>query len=230
MTVPPHGNFNVQGRVMDGTPFFCSGFLGPQGQIMLYQRLYTQPGSLLGECAIAEQAVGVRYVTSGPLSLYKPAQTSTAERLYRNGFLSDAINLYGGTYTPPTTGSIALGLPDQEENAYIYTSSSVQMFFRLRASGAGTLAPGDKNPQRFTFTLNPITGRVQRWFLSFDPDPVVEGRIVTRKATFFGLLMPPSLESAGMCIIPGLPDPTADPPTTAANVPWLTVPLSFGGN
>jgi Putative Ig domain/Calx-beta domain len=217
MTVPAFGNFNISGRLPDGTVFLCPTFLGPNGQVLFYQKLYTEPGSFLGQCSIQLSADSPPVIekTYSELSAYKPPQRSNSERLLKEGFYYD-LDSVGGLYTRPSPGRNVFNSADKENNA-AFSATGISQTFRLRANGVGSLAPGEDQSQRFTLKVNPATGEFLGGYDLINPDPLFSDRIFRRKVNYYGLITNDG--AVGMCIFPELHDPFAEPPTTPTNSP-----------
>lgn len=112
ITVLANGSATVSGRAADGSSFSTSTFLGSNGGVILYQGLYTVPGSLKGTLNIANDPA--RTVT-GALNWSKPDHNPG--NLYADGWdpvLS--LNASGGKYRPAVGATIAMDLPAMAGN------------------------------------------------------------------------------------------------------------------
>ena len=52
-TIATTGGLTAAGRLADGTSFSCATFGGPNGEVLLYQAVYSSKGSVLGTLQIA---------------------------------------------------------------------------------------------------------------------------------------------------------------------------------
>lgn len=199
--VPASGTFNISGFMPDGTAFICNTFLGPDGQVVLYQPLFKTPGSLHGaiqvKLAIDEETglplpagfdppaptVVVAFldteVTPEGLSCTwnKPAQTTLTDKLYRRGFHVSILTVDGGLYVPPQSGQVVMDLPDVLLNAEVnFTATAAGSEFpsqdlTLTSTGKAVLPTGEENPMKVTFTVNATTGLFNGAFTKLDEDP-----------------------------------------------------------
>ena len=138
-TVSTNGSYSVTGRASDGEAITSSAFIGPNGQLLIFDTIYstTQKGSLLSSNLDATTPTNNLSIVSGvsnnvnriqgQLTWNRPANTATTARLYKNGFgfgpntaastpdVPEPVMLtsFGGRYNPPlaaTTGTNPLVL------------------------------------------------------------------------------------------------------------------------
>jgi hypothetical protein len=111
------GMLTVAGSLADGSKFTSGGFIGKQGQILIYKSLYSNKGTLLGilmhsppDIPPADNGI------SGILTWSKPSADPAKDKVYPGGF--DAIDLQatGGAYVRPAPGDVVMGLPDNTSN------------------------------------------------------------------------------------------------------------------
>lgn len=246
LTIPAKGigTFDVKGRLPDGSPFICNTFLGPNGEILLFQPLYTQPGSVLGFVAATPDTGSGAGITSVILNWSKPPQSDPAERSYKDGITMQGLVVLGGLYVPPTTTEIPFNLADQNDNAFLYFADGglansesagfdggLRTVFRLLPGGSAIMPGALDNPALTTFTLDRLTGAYSGTFTLTDHDPDTNA-VITRLVNYSGLI---TLNEAGaLCpgffTLPQLADPTAEPPTTLATSPILTGSVQLGVN
>jgi hypothetical protein len=198
--IPATGTFNITGLMPDGTVFICNTFLGPTGQVVLFQPLFKIPGSLHGaiqvKLATVEEgpdlpggfdppapAVVLADLTSEfnpePLNFTwnKPTQTDPADKLYRAGFPVISLLVDGGLYTPPESGQVVMDLPDVLLNAQLqFFSGSAgseipSQDLTILSTGKAVLPTGVDNPMKVTFTVNALTGQFNGAFTKLDEDP-----------------------------------------------------------
>lgn len=267
--IPASGAFNISGLLSDGTAFICNTFLGPDGQLLLYQPLFKVPGSLIGAVQIhlmddPDTPPNITLLITAPdnfrpllpCTWNKPHQSDPKAKLYPRGFLPATLNVEGGLYTPPEPGAVVMDLYDVPQNAVLNFNSTDSAMepqpLTLSSAGAATLPSGtEANPMKVSFTLNATTGQFSGAFTKLDEDPArpalyddFTGRLIrpqgyfTRSGRFFGAIIqnprlgsgPDSIMGRGFFLLPGLPDPTASPPITAANAQTLSSKLRLTAN
>jgi hypothetical protein len=83
------GKLTLAGKTADGEKLTTSTFVGPNGQVLVYQLLYTTKvkGSMLGQVTIDAQTVAIDDNTlTGDLDWVRPPNTLTSARTYEAGF------------------------------------------------------------------------------------------------------------------------------------------------
>ncbi|MCB1063683.1 MAG: putative Ig domain-containing protein [Verrucomicrobiae bacterium] len=156
-----NGTARTVGRTADGSPFSSAGRIGPQGEVIVYQALYRNPGSLLGNLQIAND---LPQTLTGDLTWSKPSQPRG--RAYSDGW-TNPINLkaQGGKYRPVVGATLPVGaLPSLDPNAQLLIQdagidqfgTNPQTFgIRLLSSRRGLI----DSPQKFS--INSGSGRFQ---------------------------------------------------------------------
>jgi hypothetical protein len=120
-TVAAAGTLTLAGKTADGESLTGGAFVGPLGEVLIFQTLYTttRKGSICGTLTVGTGAVLLDpndNVITGNLDWVRPPNpvvlsASPASRTYRAGFgLSDtpvvtpvAVEAFGGRYVVPTT-------------------------------------------------------------------------------------------------------------------------------
>ncbi len=117
-TISTSGGYSYVGRTADGEAITGAYWVGPTGQLFVFQPLYrtTPKGSLLGQLQIELGAVTDQNDISGNLDWVRPATPAATHRLYRAGFglpgtpVATPITLtaFGGRFVEhsATTGTI----------------------------------------------------------------------------------------------------------------------------
>lgn len=129
------GKVNLVGMTPEGQKITCASFVGPQGEVLLYQALYaTAPkGSLMGVLTIdvgneADLTDTEDNTLSGALSWTRPADSSPKMRIYKDGFglagtaveTSVTLEATGARYLPPVgVNAVILGLQAGTQNARV---------------------------------------------------------------------------------------------------------------
>lgn len=237
-TVPTNGApFTIKGRLPDGTAFACSSLLGPAGQFVIYQALYTRLGSVLAPGQLtgdpdgpAGAPVSVEEVPRDGATLYKPVQTAAAETIYRNGIGPIFLRMIGGRVVVTPAGSIIMGLADTNDNASITfantgSATPPDTIFRIRVGGATTMKTGiDFNPAKVAVTVKPASGEFSGSFTLTDSNPFNNAITLTRPASFQGafIQLEGNIVGMGYFTLKQLPDPSAIPPQTVISAPSYT--------
>jgi cyclophilin family peptidyl-prolyl cis-trans isomerase/formylglycine-generating enzyme required for sulfatase activity len=133
--VASSGAVTATGRLADGSPFTTAAPLGPNGEVLLFQLLYGNTGSLLGTLQIAADT---HHAVTGQPTWRKAPRTS--DPAYPGGFGTDPgdpllLTAGGGLYVPPAAGAFVLGLP-----ALVPPATADQI--RLQFHGGGVADPG----------------------------------------------------------------------------------------
>jgi ELWxxDGT repeat protein len=124
-TVAKDGKLSVAGKTADGEGITSATFVGPDGQVLVFQPLYmtTPKGSLRGQMTInagAELLNPADNTLGGVLDWVRPEDTrKTPSRAYKKGFghlgMPVEVDVFGGPWVP-VTGDIhaVMGLPGSE--------------------------------------------------------------------------------------------------------------------
>ncbi len=210
------GVTTVSGRTADGGTILATGLLGPDGEVMVYQLLNTNLGSLIGSVGITSNA---NHSLTGTLDWLKtPAAGTTHD--YKAGFGPLVLNMAGGKYSytapvlglPVTNASINNARLSFSEGGIGLSATQPNLNFRISSTNtiilpvAGSIA----NPGKVSFTLVPTTGSFSGKFTLTD----LLG--ITRVVNYQGWLVPTEGKGYGWFMLPQLADPTATPPTSAS--------------
>ena len=107
-SVGTNGVARLTGKLPDGSVITGGGFIGRQGELLIFQLLYGTGGSLVGQVAVQKAAILNDNSVAGLLSWSKPV--SAKDTLYRNGFAPVSVEVKGSTYVPPAPGQRLLDL------------------------------------------------------------------------------------------------------------------------
>lgn len=178
MTIELDGKMTLAGKTSDGQAIATSGFLGIDGQVLLYQSLYNHTGSLLGQLILIldSNLSFTENSISGSLTWKKPASTS---RTYGDGFGPITLEVFGKYLAPASTGYVILGLPPVSAgNKLLFTEGGVSLSainpninaFTFTDQNKVTLptAGSPSNPGKATLTLNAATGLITGKFTLVD--------------------------------------------------------------
>ncbi len=202
-TVTDTGSPSVAGRTADGNAFTTSGgFVGPTGQLAVYNGLYGATGGVIrGELNINPAGAAPDYPNSsvtGTLAWEKrPAYSSFA---YPNGFAPLTLTSTGAKYTHIIPGANVMGTNVLTKDVQVtFTGARVETGPQLPGVNAqltdknvfvfDTLASG-LNPAATTLKLIPSSGLFTGSFTQFeDVDPGTKVKIVRRTAKISGVIV-----------------------------------------
>lgn len=232
----------ITGKTNDGEPFTCATFVGPQGQILLFQTLYTPKGCLAGVLDIDPMDTGALNadVLEGNASLTHPANT---KRIYPGGFITQALTAFGARYTPPVAPALVLGMAVGDKASATFSGgglgsasinpnlTSFDILAGNKPSPATALSLGNPGSVKFV-TFNATTGVFTGTFLLTDTETraAFAGKTLSRTATFSGILTRDALGDpvgVGHFLLPEMPHDAA-PPSTPATTPTTSAMLSGG--
>lgn len=115
------GDFTASGRLADHTAVTSSSFVGPSGQILLYNSLYGGRGSFLATATIipGTSAPADNRVTGSGCWLKPSPLPFSTDTIYKDGFGPVDLTVFGGTYRTPDAGDLVMGLsPPAVPNGY----------------------------------------------------------------------------------------------------------------
>ena len=140
------GVATVTAKLSDGTDFSSSAPLGPKGEVILFRTLYGNLGSLTGNMKVDSDSA---HSVSGSPTWRKPQRS--ADRLYPGGISTTSapltLSAVGGLYTPPTSGTLILGLPP-------IVPPATDEFIQLTFAEGGVANP--QNPSERFLSISPI--------------------------------------------------------------------------
>lgn len=224
-TVAPAGTLSVVGKTADGQAVTGATFIGPSGEILVFQVLYkaAPKGSLLGQLNLSR---GVNLedpqdnvITSTALTWTCPENLDPKNRLYRAGFGPLDITAVGGFYALPVDPVLILGLANGVDNAKLSFSLDGLEVINAASNpsipGAGVISGGALDVITGNKILVPATtaltkisvvaksGAFKGTFTLADNVPSVG--IVTRKVSYQGLIVRSGgdLIGAGYFLAPG---------------------------
>ncbi|MBB5039015.1 DUF4394 domain-containing protein [Prosthecobacter dejongeii] len=226
VTIALDGTTTVNGRTADGNTILSSGFVGPNGEVLIFQSLYNKLGSIQGNLGLTLGASGnyAENVLDGTVAWVKPA---TVTRTYANAFGPITLDVYGKYLARAAAGSVVLGLPSSSDPAsLVFTQGGIALasinpnitdgVSLQRPSLKLTLpTPGSsENPGRTTLMLKAANGTLTGSF-------TLKDGTLQRKATFQGMIVrgaDNSLLASGYFLLPQIPVGNE----TAAKAPILS--------
>lgn len=125
-TVAPNRTLRLAGRTADGQAVTGSTFVGPLGEVLVYQPLYASKlkGSLQGHVQLLSSVPSENSdnKVTGTLEWNCPANDAKNNFTYRDGFGNTTpveVSAKGGFYSMPVAPELILGLLDGENNAVL---------------------------------------------------------------------------------------------------------------
>lgn len=212
------GKIKLAGRTADGEAFTSASFIGPEGEVLVYQPLYKTPvkGSLLGTLQIqmgneAAPADTTDNTMTGDLTWTRPATAGTKARVYTAGFglagtpVETVVELeaVGGSFFPPAADKVILNLPPGENNAELKLEEggleTAIVALNIAAKSKITPANPESAPSTFKLAANVKTGAITGSFMLLDTPK--------RKITLLGMQIREGADylGAGYLLVPELP-------------------------
>ncbi len=205
-TVGTGTTFTVVGVLAEGTAYTCASSLGSQGDVLVYQALYTgTKGSILGTLNITAGTVAQNADShlSGSLSWQRPPLSG---RTYASGFGPLTLTADGGRYLPPAATALPPGFTTGSANAALsFASAHVSdgtpnpgITFTLKPGGGVTV---QANAAKTSMTMTPATGAFSGSF--------TQSTSATRTGTYKGIMVnhQGTVTGDGWFTLPQLPAP-----------------------
>ncbi|WP_170266876.1 Ig-like domain-containing protein [Brevifollis gellanilyticus] len=198
------GAVAVSGRTADGSNFTTSAFVGPQGQVLLYQSLFGGKGSLSGVLNITAGLTPAANTLTGAASWFKPVppvSPPSKDLVYKEGFGPLDLTVEGSAYRPVSAGHVVLELANGSSNnaeLILDRAPEVDLMLDLRLYNPGTalvnkaVVPATVNKVNVS-TLNLTTGAFAGDFTlpgvttAQNRTAIFQGVIVKRPAGIAGL-------------------------------------------
>jgi alpha-tubulin suppressor-like RCC1 family protein len=215
--VPLKGeSFPIAGQTADGDKFTSSTFLGPDGDLAIFDDLPSK-GSLAGILDIVPGASDTNTLAGAP-TWSRPENTAATASTYRDGFGPYALVISGGQYAAPAATTIILGKPTPA-----VANNAGLAFFDAGldepsiADRRVSLIPGKSltiaasGPTLTTLKIATDTGLISGGFTLTDAHPVTPGvKPIVRKPTFQGIIVRTAAggqEGHGYFLLQQLPQP-----------------------
>lgn len=221
--VPLKGEaFAIAGQTADGDTFTSSTFLGPEGELALFDGLASK-GSLVGMLDIVPGAADTNTLAGAP-TWSRPASTAPKADTYKEGFDPYALVVTGGHYAAPAATAIILGkaTPAVANNAGLAFFDAGLGESPSRADRRVSLIPGKSltiaasGPTLTTLKIATATGVITGGFTLTDVHPVTPGaKPIVRKSTFQGIIVRTAgggQEGHGYFLLQQLPEPVFPQP------------------
>lgn len=208
-TIASTGTLTVSGVLADGTGFSTAGFVGPNGEVLVFQMLYTNKGAVHGLLDI-NLGTALDYsdntLTGSANWTRDPSTLTTTNRAYTAGFTDAAITAVGGRYVPVPSTAIVLGLPDQDGNAKLDFSdgglganaNDPNPDYTLRIKKGGSVVYPVPNTNFVSLTVTPSTGFFKGSFtLNQTNNNLTVPKAEKRVASFAGMIVKHSGGTSG---------------------------------
>jgi hypothetical protein len=223
-SVAGDGKLTVAARMPDNSVITTAGFMGSEGQVLIYGLTTSKIGSALGTLT---QSTDPTHNISGSVSLYKPA---SAERAYTAG-ISAELTAEGSKYVAPAKTAIVMGLAPVTDNAALsFMNAGIDSAALSPSFPTFTLKKGStvtyplSNDAKTSITVTPNSGIFSGGFTLVDADPYVPSFTILRSVKYYGIITTTSrgTEGYGCFMLTQLADPAASPPTTTDSSPVLS--------
>ena len=228
-TVKADGSVTVSGRLADATAYTTAGHISDAGDVLVFQSLYTNTGSVTGLMKVLPGVLvpntdSVLATTS--LTWSRSPQASATARSYRSGFDPFPLTVTGARYVaPPTIGPVAMGLANAINNAEItftpfdtdLTVPLPDLITQVLTTGRSLKPASTSNIRGTTLTVTNTTGIFTGTFRLVDPNPVDPFFNVTRTPVgnaYFGIIVTHPITgnvAQGYFALPIRPPPPSSP-------------------
>lgn len=232
-TVAADGKFTIAGKTPDGETLTSAAVLGPLGEVLIYQALFTPiKGTLMGVSQINPMLLTTTAdnTLDGVLSIFRPLVATGTGRVYKKGYGPVNFALSGGRYVPPAKNVRILGLTDQNDDvSLVFTGGGVGVpapgpnaDFSISTLNKATLSSASNPRGTALSTITTSSGAFSGKFTHDDPSPV-DNKVVKRPVTFQGMIVKEGAGYVGVgyFIMDSLPQ-TGPPATTPATSPKLS--------
>lgn len=190
------GAVTTAGRLADGTAFSSGGFVGAEGEALLYQSLYAERGALAGQVRLGAEGAAA---TGSPTWVKRPA-LSPKDLIHAAGFGPLALTVEGGLWRMPEPGELVMDLPNEvADNArLVFAGAGLDL-----ARSATLLNP---SPKGIAHKLSVTAGEPEVVLAKLDAKTGLFSGTITvtgaskaldRKTGFFGLITGEGAEARG---------------------------------
>lgn len=123
------GALTITGKLPDGSALLSTTFVGQSGEVLLYQALHANRGSIMGKLTVTPSInAPVDNEVKGVMNWLKPASLPAAkDTVYAEGFGPLELTVMGSAYVAPLKGKIIAGLT--ELAATPATATNAQLAF-----------------------------------------------------------------------------------------------------
>lgn len=195
-SVAKDGKLTFMGKLADGELITGSTFVGPTGQVLMFQPLYktVSRGSLLGKFEIDTKAnADVKdNILSGAANWSRPANL-VKNTLYAEGFPAVSLDIKGGAYTAPLTPLQVLNIANGTNNAEVRLNGAALNVNGNDVTETASITTGSKITVGNVGLLNikltavPTTGAFGGTLVSRTRTEKLEGMIVPIEGVMTGV-------------------------------------------
>jgi len=235
--VYPDGAVTVTGKTADGNVIATPGFIGPSGELLVHQPMYSNLGSMAGRLVLTPGSGGqfAENSISGLLTWLKPA---TVSRSYPRGFGPLSLAVFGKYLASNYQGWDVIGMPSSGQLASLnfagggversFVNPNVQFVYTDARKVVLPVIGGVENPGKTTLSIPYFTlpwkapGANGQFSGAFQ---LVDGT-VKRDVTYQGMIVrtaDTSTKAFGYFLLPQIPVP----PETSTNSPILSGQVSI---
>lgn len=219
LTIKPAGTLAIAGKLADGEKLTFSTFVGPEGEVLLFQIFFSGKGSIVGSLDITPVPAPASNTLDGALSWSRPFNTGRI-----GGFNAVPLTAIGGRYNAPVAPTLVLGITDGADNAKVdFLEAEVPSSPSIVVS----LKTGNKvsypavNTAKTALVPSAATGAFKGSFSLSDPNPWAPTKPFVRNASYEGIIVPTSsgLKGYGYFLLARLP---TTPAGTVLTTPQLS--------
>ncbi|GEP45945.1 hypothetical protein BGE01nite_52360 [Brevifollis gellanilyticus] len=212
MNISKKGAASYVGKLADGSAIIGSSWMSDTyveqdfiPRMYVYQWTQGSEGFLRGYAGVNRDY----YEANGFLEWIRlPAPG----RVYPDGF-STAVGFAASRYAKPAPAPVIPG--DAHQISFQSLEATLDpTAFELTNQNKANFGAGPANPLKTKLNINANTGLFTGEFTLKDPDPAGGPGQITRKVTYSGVVLPGYANGVGHYLLPTLPDPNAEPPTT----------------
>ena len=214
LTVSSLGVATFTGKTSDGLVVTGKTSVNGAGVVPLFAVQSAGKASLYGAPTITNKDV------AGTCDWKSVSRTG---RVYKNGFDLHTLTVLGKRYVKPQAGlnEIILGLANTTLNARLEFSdgglgSTLGQNFTLTNLNVVQMPTGLSNPNVVSMKLDLVSGLIEGKFSVKDANPLNSAQMLTRTASYYGLVIPGTGEARGFFTLAKLP--SAGPPASNTSI------------
>ena len=180
-----------------------------EGEFPIFALSQSNLGSVLGWLKVDVRSAGSPI--SGSVGWFRNATTPQATRNYADGIPLHALSATGSRWVKPVPAQGLFGLPALPGPALITLAAetpALQQPFTLSEVHVPSVPA---NAQNIKLRLNITSGLYSGSFVLRDPPPGGSGKDIVRTIPYSGAILSQQQIAEGYFLVPGLPDPQADP-------------------
>lgn len=165
-TVASAGTLTLAGKLPDGSGVTGGTFVGPDGQILLFNLLYANRGSHVGHFTITPAEAVADNTLSGETSWQKPGPllTTSTDTVYKAGFGPLPVVVEGGVFVGHAAGGIVPGFtavppgPGQTNALFYFNLGGLDGEGKEFSQAVHLYNPSTKGTTNAIFVPTPVNG------------------------------------------------------------------------